>query len=442
MVGSKSSPGETIEALRQRVLGAVAWFYKSRNFRYNTAPLLDAYLEYVRGRESFMEDLELSVSHFRKATQIDPSFYSAWVSMEVYYSNIHQCDKAQQVLEEMEAHLTLFTAFERLGYRVRQADLSGNWLEREAITRKQDSITKGGEKYSLGLASIALNKPRSAIESFRQIPEPTGERRLNSWALFWIARAHHMLDEYEQELDAANKYLEIFPSQWILHGRKVAALVALGRFDEVDQALDQAALVQRSHSSVMETMVGAAAEMWAHGNRDAAIRMANRAVNWWNAQPETEQARWRPLLADALVLAEKWPEAKMLADTLLNELESQDGPIEVEAGRARGGYWWGDGSLVVSLGRVGTLAARLDDFDTAHQISDRLLDLESSCPKGGLTYERACIASQLGNPDEAISLLRKAVTQGWYGFWAAETDFNLEPLRDHPDFVELMRPKG
>ena len=169
---------------------------------------------------------------------------------------------------------------------------------------------------------------------------------------------------------------------------------------------------------------------------------SERAVTWWEAQPQPEQEDFRPILVDALILADRWIEAKTVAGTLLEEFDSLDGEVEEEGRRSRGGIWWGDSSLVVSLGRVGTLAARLGDEYEAQRIADRLRDFDSSCPAGGRTYERACIASQLDNRDEAVQLLKKAVSQGYWGFWGMETDLNLEPLRDHPEFIELMRPKG
>ena len=69
-----------------------------------------------------------------------------------------------------------------------------------------------------------------------------------------------------------------------------------------------------------------------------------------------------------------------------------------------GGFWWGDRGRVVALGRVGTLAARLGQSEEALQIDRRLGTFDSSCPAGNRTYQRACIAAQFGDQDEAIRL--------------------------------------
>ena len=438
VTGPRDSSGDVVEALRERVLGAVAWSYRD-DFHLTTPPLLGAYVEYQQGRES-PENSDKRIFHNRRASELDPDFFLALKEITRVYSNRRQCRLEAQVLGEIEANLARFTPYERQMYRHYRAFQSRNWLHCLKAVRQMNSMAGRGIGYSEGLALLALNRPRSAIGAFSQIPDPTPEQPQRSWGFWWLANAHHMLGEYEQELAVADKYLEYFPTSFILYGRKIAALVALGSLEEIDHVIDEAALVH--DELVMDTMVRAAGELRAHGYRDEGRLMAERAVAWWEAQSQSEQDDLRPLFVDALTLAERWPEAKIFADTLLEEFDSLDGEVEEEGSRSAGGVWWGDSCLVVSLGRVGTLAARLGNEDEAQRIADRLRDFDSSCPAGARTYERACIASQLGDRDEAVQLLKKAASQGYWGFWGMETDLNLEPLRNHPEFVELIRPKG
>ena len=439
VTGSRDSPGVVIEALRQKVLGAVAWYFVRDDFRMSTPPLLAAYMEYLESKEG---DEESESRHLRKATELDPSFYHGWWLQMATYARNRQCDLHALVLDEMEANLTRFTSLERLDYRGLRAYQIGDWRTDLAVAREKDIMTDGGNKYWVGVCSIKLNEPRSAIAAFSRIPDHTSLNPRGSWGFFWLGRALHMLGEYQQELEVADRYLEFYPSDFFLFGRKVAALAAMGRLGEIDSVIEEVALVSGGWLTVMDTMVRAAGELRAHGYRDEALLMAKRAVTWWKAQPESEQSGLRPFLVDSLILAENWHEAKTVADALLEKLESSDGPIEEEGGRSRGGVWWGDGSLVVSLGRVGTLAARLGNHDEAHRIADRLRDFDGFCSARNRTYERACIAAQLGENDEAVELLKKAVSQGYWGFWGMGIDPNLDPLRDDPKFVELMRPKG
>ncbi len=223
----------------------------------------------------------------------------------------------------------------------------------------------------------------------------------------------------------------------------------MGRLEEVDHVIEDTLLVQKSQA--MNVMLDAAGELRAHGYREAALLMAERAVGWFNAQPSGRQKQLRPELADALTHAEKWSEAKGVADDLLLELPREglvmplgegEEPVREEGERSSGGFWWGDSGIVTSLGRAGVLAARLGERVEAQRIADRLRDFESSCPAGNRTYQRACIACQLGDLEEAIRLLKKAISEGYSGFWGMHADIMLEPLWSDPEFQELIRPKG
>lgn len=48
----------------------------------------------------------------------------------------------------------------------------------------------------------------------------------------------------------------------------------------------------------------------------------------------------------------------------------------------------------------------------------------------------------LDERDEAVALLREAFARGLAHGFRVHTETALEPLRDYPPFVELVRPKG
>ena len=132
-----------------------------------------------------------------------------------------------------------------------------------------------------------------------------------------------------------------------------------------------------------------------------------------------------------------------MADALLMDpTRSELAGFVDEGSRATGGFWLGDTGRVVALGRVGALAARLGQHDEALEMDDRLQHFDSSCPAGHRIYQRACIASQLGDRDEAIRLLREAISNGYWFYWGMHADIHLEPLWHDPEFVELIEPKG
>jgi len=214
-----------------------------------------------------------------------------------------------------------------------------------------EAMTGSKNPYNLGICELFVNRPRAAVAALSRIPYPTDEAPASqkTWAFCWLAKAHHMLGEYEQELLVAEESLSYFPSDDILQGHKAGALAALGQIEKIDQVVEDTALVQ-DDPVVMRVMLQAAGELRAHGRREAAVLMAGRTVDWFKTVSSERQKELQPVLADALIHAERWA--------------------------------------------------------------------------------------------EAMRLLKKAVSQGYLGFWGIRADINLEPLWDNPDFLELMRPKG
>ena len=94
------------------------------------------------------------------------------------------------------------------------------------------------------------------------------------------------------------------------------------------------------------------------------------------------------------------------------------------------------------LGWLGLVAARHGDTTAADHYSDRLRNLGRPFLLGWDAYYRAAIEAHLGHLDEALGLLRGAMSEGrrW------DPDFHacleLKPLRGHPEFEAILHPDG
>jgi hypothetical protein len=170
-------------------------------------------------------------------------------------------------------------------------------------------------------------------------------------------------------------------------------------------------------------MVDAAFELRAHGHRETARRTAERAVAWFRALPVTEAAKYQGGLMQALWQCEWWAEAKTIAEAELAKAPGYPDDIDYR-------------------GCVGTLAARLGDVAQARRIEAELAALTRPYLYGEQTYQRACIAAQLGEKDRALALLREAFAQGCGFRIQMHRDPDLEPLWGYPPYEELMKPKG
>jgi serine/threonine protein kinase/tetratricopeptide (TPR) repeat protein len=445
VTGPRGSKHDVIKSVRQRVLGAVAWFFVTEQFDMTTPPLLDAFLEFRRGRELYMNHQQTDIRHFRRAVELDPNFGEAWMNLVLVHTNRRLCGEAGQILDEAEAHLGRFTQFERARFRWARAVQEWDHDARLRAANQIFAMTDGSNKYHVGLAEMFLNRPSAAIEVFAEIPYPSDPdpASVSEWRYWWMARAHHLLGDYSEELQVVHRTLPYFPSSRMMRVRQGAALAALGRLNEIETLKDELTLIQWDPVLKMRVFVELAAELRAHDLRDASRSMAQHALRYFDTRPAATQRELRFARADALIFAERWTEAKDAANTLLlDPWRDAEGRMVEEEERARGGFWWGDRGQVVALGRVGALAARLGESEEALQIDRRLETFDSSCPTGNRTFQRACIAAQLGDRDEAIRLLKEAIAQGYWGFWGMHSDIHLEPLWNDSRFLELIRPKG
>ena len=225
-------------------------------------------------------------------------------------------------------------------------------------------------------------------------------------------------DSYKRELKAAREARKLYPEMFSIIRREVRALAALGRVNDVRKVIEESLTLPGKSGDPGSVMKEAARELRAKGNLKESLEMANQALDWYKSRASAGK-NLHSELADALYLAERWGEAK----EVYVQLRAEE-PDNIDY-----------------LGNLGTLAARRRDKDEALRISEELKNINRPYLFGNQTYWRACIASLLGEKEQAVSLLRDSFAQGGdYGVYLLQ-DMDLEPLREYPPFKELMRPK-
>ena len=429
--GPLSSLDPVIEALRQRILGAVAAYYDDMVFDLAVMrpPTFEAYQEVKRSSELWGSDYDGAVAHLKRARQLDPECVHILRRLFSAYWNQRNFDEAARQLAAWESLRSGMTPFERLDYESRVASLAGRWPEALAAYRQMNELSPrlGWVRVSRAVGELDLNRPQAAIRTLDTFTRTDLERsRTGSigWTFQFRARAHHLLGEYEAELADARAGRASLPSDLFFHAHEAAALAALGRIAEVERVIEEAQTVQarQGTGTPLEVMWTAAAELRAHGHREASLRLANRAVERLRALPPDERKKTstRETLRYFLFLAERWAQAQEIDAELAKER-----PENID-----------------DLGCLGSLAVRLGRQAEARRIEAELAALTQPYLYGGHTYLRACIAAQLGEKERAVALLREALSQGFSDWYTIQHDLDFEPLHGYPPFEELIKPKG
>lgn len=427
--GPRSDPMPAIESLRRRVMGAVASrdLLSSESPMSLTPPLFEAYQEYVAATDLFMTDDDEALRHFEAAARLDPSFSAPRLWLVFMYGQRGDLDRAGALLAGLAGERDRLTPFARSWLGTLKANIEGRYLEALQSLRDAERLAPRNTLVLLwvGLLANAANRPGEAAEVLSRVePEDWFRSRhpLGASYLRELSGALHLLGEHDRELVVAHRARGLYPNRAASYAVEVRALVALGRVEEVERLLDECRSVPSCSGDMAEIARIAGGELRAHGRRDASIEIANREAERYRAQGTGSAGGEAQIREPAWALygAERWTESRALFERLV----ARD-PGDLDA-----------------LTTLGVLAARLADGREARRIEAELQRLDRPRLYGTPAYGRARIAAQLGEGKRALELLRRSFAEGYAFSTSIHRDMDLEPLRNDPEFRELLRPKG
>jgi tetratricopeptide (TPR) repeat protein len=393
----------------------------------------EAYEAFGEGLEVYLRDEAAAARHFERAAAADPTFSRAtlWAAQSYMVAGWYSGEwsdyaKAESLIAPLVESLGQLSRYERcrldfvtaLGPR---GDLSAGYDAARCMAEAAPGSDDA--RREVALFTWRLNRPGEAIELLRELDPDRG--LIKQWGGYWyfLGEAYHMLSDYEGELEVARQGRQRFPGTQETHFVEARALAALGRLDEVTARV-AAIRALRPREGWPNVMKDVADELRAHGHREAAHKVLDESIAWYQSRPhDTEESR--AALALTLYRAERWGDALRLYEELAEEYPEN----------------------TTYLAGLGKLAARRGDREEALRISDELRGLSTSSVQSAyVPLRRARIAALLGDRDEAMTLLRLAIDEGatpfsGHGTWL-HRDIDFESLREYPPFQEFLRPKG
>lgn len=233
-----------------------------------------------------------------------------------------------------------------------------------------------------------------------------------------------MIGEHERALDAARQVRQQHPEGDARLLRVMAAtLAALARVEElnlVQDAIEDEVELPEARSALVQVVE----TLRAYGYAAATERAIRRALDWFEGSPPGEKSNTdhRQQYGRLLFLAGQLDEAQEVYDALVDELPASRSSRMVRA--------------YIAAHR-GDTAQALIDLNWFHSLVSHDGEEEPTW------YRRGVILGALGDHQRAIGLLRDADRNGDIAnYETLRTDMELDPLRDHPEFQELIRPKG
>ncbi len=387
-------------------------------------PTYEAYEFYARGGEEFTSgNYRAAADWFERAYHSDTTYLRSLMLVAVAWGNAGYPEKSDSVLRLVQPRRQELAPYDRYRLDFATAGFRGDLAAQLRAARAgSELVPVGTMRVALVLSLIAVNRPREALQELEAIWEASVDLQ---WFFFWrvYTQILHLLGDHERELEIAlqgREQLQGSLHTMAYHGHAVAAL---GRADELLSLVDEIRLIAPQPGidagSVLQQI---ALELRRHGQPQAALEVIERALEWWDEQPQQFKAsgRGREQLGWLHYQNENWDEAAAVFRALTSD----------------------SGTMLNALGASGTSAARRGDADAARAFSRELGELDLPYLNGMNTLWRARIAALLGDNDDAVELLRRAFAEGLGHDIILHRDMDLEVLRGYEPFDELMRPKG
>ena len=412
VIVAREAAAEGIDLLRERIVAAVAVHVNFQDVDIavmRPTSSYEAFQAFQRGLESFGLDWPEALVRFQRAVELDPEFHYARFQVVWACFNMLDDDGMDRELSALEERLDRMTPFEKAHVRYQRSlwewDRSASV---EAVRRMLELCPKDqGWRLDLGLRALEMNRPVEAVdilEALRQF-DSVGRENLDWWFFTEMAAAHHMLGDYQREMDHAKLGLERFPGLAPLFHAKARALAAMGRTVAVNEVIEEFLRIQTRGGSAGWLMSATAMELRAHGHREEADDLAARGVTWYEGHPSVMQEKSGSLVielwvfypvesrsfANALWMVGRWRD---LEDLIIRLVDTEPSDHQLS-------------------GWLGVIAAIRGDKAKAMRISADLPTGDSLRAEGWRTYWQASIAAHLGEEDRAVALLAEAFSKGY-----------------------------
>ncbi|MCK5653126.1 MAG: protein kinase, partial [Gemmatimonadetes bacterium] len=387
--GAIDQPMEAVDALRERVLGALAVSLEELFFtQIARPPSYDAFRAHQRGLEIFItRDLAGSLPHFQRAYQLDSTFLDPLIMAAHAHSGIGDRAGMDPLVRILEPRRDELSAELRLQLELFVARLAG---DREGELRATRTLAQH-DPVSWGLlhANVALGAGRPA-EALQALERVDYDSPFNvGFSPLWerLAIANQLTGRYREALEAARQGRERFPEAMHLPRHEVRALIALDRLDEIEPLLEAVESMEPERGfSPGLTLRQAGTDLARYGHSEEARALAERSLDWFQSR-DPDGYHWER--ARALLLAGRPEEALLLLGPPFEE-----NPEDVFVNGFRG----------IALALTG-------DREGAEAEARWLEELDRPYLLGMNTAWRAAILAHLDRTDEATRLLRQALQE-------------------------------
>ena len=390
---------------------------------------MDAYRAFIEGLdENALGHHAEGLDQWLRAAALDSTYTQPLLHAAAMLSGPFPA-RADSLLERVKPRLAALTPGDRAWFNAIRLNTDGSTIGLLEASRAIQRAEPGAQLpyFFVGIASIRLHRPNTALEAAKHIDFESGRFR-RQWAgevaSFVVMEAYHQLARYDDELAFAQHAASLHPENRNLVASELRARAALERLDGIDSLVTKLeAMRPTPYGPPLPSMLLViAGELEYHGHVEEGRRLLRHIVasHQMRSAEESFGDSARFDVGRAFYFLERYDSAAVVFDALV-----RTEPVNP-----------------FHLAFAAATASRLGQTARAAELGARLDSLRRRFDHGHTPYARAVVAAQRGDTTTALALLQAALDRGVPpDGMSVHTDLALSPLWRSARFQGLLKPK-
>lgn len=432
---ARNAPREGIERVTQRVIGGLAMRLDNPLDLLvpNIPPTYEAFREYRKGIDSFLDSSWKARLIFRQAVGLDSLFTRprifvpmTLVANPFWSGGFADADTLLMDLAEdpdLDEYERAWVGMMREIVNRDDAAALNLALRLETIA-PDDRLVRAFKM----IRQVQAREWEGALETYQALELTEEDQRRPAYAGLTriVAGAAHELGQHAQELELRRKLITHYPNEILFYLDLLGPFAALGQTDSMRVLVDQSLTSHGSRGQIDFQVIAASGELRAHGHAQEAAAFVDWYLDRRPDRPEAEASQAQiNNYASLLYVAERWEETRAaLEGNLASGRLSEEGRHSARA-------------------MLGLLAARSGETAVVEQIIAEEFDpTDFPYDRSEPYFWRARYAALLGQRDEAVRMLKQVTAYGGSLGHGLRNHIDLSSLRGYDPFEELINSRG
>jgi len=444
--GEINNPLPTIELIRQKLMGFMAINLDPAFQGWEFSQITPNYLSYQTQieavKEHYLGNYLTAANLGLKAFSLDTTYFGPLIGAMIAYGNLGRREQVDSLGNILSRNRDKLSPGGRHFVDYLIFNNKGDILSSLNAVKVSAKFSPANE-YHYGLALYRTNNIREAILIFDNKIDSYDPTWVG-WVQYWndATRGHHLLGESEKELENARKGRIQYPNSSRTIYYEIRANIAEGNIETIKESVKEFD-ISSGWSNPGWRRYYTVRELYAHGYISEAREIIKESIQWYQTRPQQERKALSEEMFQVLYMAEytlgqtgNSSELQSNYDIGLNREEVNNTLKQLAEDLTQE-----NPENVQYKGFLGMYYASVGDRDKTLEIIEQLGNLDLSYMRGLNVLWQGILAAQIGELDRAMIYLKDSFSKGANFTTQYHNNPFYEPLWDHADFQDWIKPK-